>query len=81
MRERELLQQQLEYYRARAPEYDEWFLRQGRYDRGPAHRAEWRAEVGLVETTLRQTVPPRRVLELAQRPALMNAMAMAGKTR
>src|SRR5437868_6839320 len=26
-----LLQEQLAYYRARAGEYDEWFLRQGRY--------------------------------------------------
>ena len=29
-----LLCEQIAYYRARAGEYDEWFLRQGRYDRG-----------------------------------------------
>jgi hypothetical protein len=29
----DLLQEELAYYRARAGEYDEWFLRQGRYDR------------------------------------------------
>jgi hypothetical protein len=33
-----LLKQQLEYYRARAGEYDQWFLRQGRYDRGSPER-------------------------------------------
>ena len=30
-----ILQEQIDYYRARAAEYDEWFNRQGRYDRGP----------------------------------------------
>ena len=30
-----LLEGQLAYYRARAGEYDEWFLRTGRNDRGP----------------------------------------------
>jgi SAM-dependent methyltransferase len=43
MDENELLDEQLAYYRARAGEYDEWFLRTGRYDRGPEHRA-WHPE-------------------------------------
>lgn len=60
-----LLTQQVEYYRARATEYDEWFLRQGRYDRGPAHRAEWNAEVARVEAALDEWLPSRDVLELA----------------
>ena len=30
----DLLAEQRSYYRARAPEYDEWWQRQGRYDRG-----------------------------------------------
>ena len=30
----EVLASQRAYYRARASEYDAWFLRQGRYDRG-----------------------------------------------
>ena len=29
-----IIQQQIAYYRARAGEYDEWFYRIGRYDRG-----------------------------------------------
>ena len=37
----EVLASQRAYYRARASEYDAWFLRQGRYDRGEAHRAQW----------------------------------------
>lgn len=34
----DILQEQIQYYRDRASEYDEWFFRQGRYDRGEAHR-------------------------------------------
>jgi demethylmenaquinone methyltransferase/2-methoxy-6-polyprenyl-1,4-benzoquinol methylase len=65
MSEDEILDEQLQYYRARAAEYDEWFLRQGRYDRGPSHRAEWFAEVARVETALRDELPVGDVLELA----------------
>src|SRR5688500_69836 len=47
-----LLKEQIEYYRARANEYDEWAFRRGRYDRGPHHRAVWLAEVAAVERAL-----------------------------
>jgi demethylmenaquinone methyltransferase/2-methoxy-6-polyprenyl-1,4-benzoquinol methylase len=60
-----MLREQIEYYRARAAEYDEWFLREGRYDRGPQHREAWFNEVGLVETALRNELPRGEVLELA----------------
>ncbi len=33
------------YYEARAPEYDEWYLRRGRYDRGPIDNMTWQAEL------------------------------------
>ena len=56
MDERALLQEQVDYYRARAGEYDEWFFRQGRYDRGPAHRDSWLAEVAIVEAALNKSV-------------------------
>jgi SAM-dependent methyltransferase len=35
----------LAYYEARAPEYDDWYLRRGRYARGPVHDAAWDAEL------------------------------------
>ena len=35
----------IEYYEARAPEYDDWYLRRGRYARGPVHDAAWNAEL------------------------------------
>jgi demethylmenaquinone methyltransferase/2-methoxy-6-polyprenyl-1,4-benzoquinol methylase len=63
--DRELLDEQIAYYRARAAEYDEWFFRQGRYDRGEAHRKAWFAELEAVEAALRSAEPRGRVLELA----------------
>ncbi len=33
------------YYEARAPEYDDWYLRRGRYARGSIHDAAWAAEL------------------------------------
>ena len=35
----------VDYYQARAPEYDDWYLRRGRYERGPIHDAAWNAEL------------------------------------
>jgi demethylmenaquinone methyltransferase/2-methoxy-6-polyprenyl-1,4-benzoquinol methylase len=49
----------------RAQEYDQWFLRQGRYDRGPEHRGEWFREVKEMEAVLRLWVRGAEVLELA----------------
>jgi len=63
-----LLQDQIDYYRARAGEYDEWWFRTGRYDRGPEFNANWRADVAEVEGALAlwlDTRRPRGVLELA----------------
>jgi ubiquinone/menaquinone biosynthesis C-methylase UbiE len=65
MEEDGLLQAQIDYYRARAPEYDEWFLREGRYDRGDEHRKEWFRELAVVEAALAGALPSGRVLELA----------------
>jgi SAM-dependent methyltransferase len=33
------------YYEARAPEYDDWYLRRDRYSHGPIHDAAWNAEL------------------------------------
>jgi SAM-dependent methyltransferase len=33
------------YYEARAPEYDDWYLRRGRYDRGAIDNAAWNADL------------------------------------
>jgi 2-polyprenyl-3-methyl-5-hydroxy-6-metoxy-1,4-benzoquinol methylase len=65
MNERQLIEQQVAYYRARAQEYDEWYFRKGRYDRGAKHRAQWFREIGIVEEALREAIRGRVVLELA----------------
>src|ERR1700729_792463 len=47
-----LLAEQRAYYRARAPEYDEWWQRRGRYDRGSDLAEEWDRQVAQVEAAL-----------------------------
>jgi SAM-dependent methyltransferase len=65
MEEHQLLREQAEYYQARAAEYHEWFLREGRYDRGPEHRSQWFGEVAAVEAALHDALRSGEVLELA----------------
>lgn len=68
MSDRGILQDQIDYYRARAGEYDEWWFRTGRYDRGPEFNARWRNEVATVEAALDSWLKaqrPQTLLELA----------------
>ncbi len=65
MSDRTLLDEQIRYYRERAAEYDEWFLRKGRYDRGTDHRRRWFAEVEEVRDALERSQPRGDVLEFA----------------
>jgi 2-polyprenyl-3-methyl-5-hydroxy-6-metoxy-1,4-benzoquinol methylase len=60
-----LLRQQIAYYQARSSEYDEWFLRKGRYDRGPELNSQWFQEVEHVRKALDHFKPTGRILELA----------------
>ncbi|MHB8637858.1 MAG: class I SAM-dependent methyltransferase [Fimbriimonadaceae bacterium] len=60
-----LLQEQAAYYRARAGEYDEWFFRRGRYDRGPEAKVAWFSDVEEVRSALDAFAPCGEVLELA----------------
>jgi SAM-dependent methyltransferase len=76
-----LLKEQITYYRARAPEYDRWFLRQGRYDRGPQANADWHAEVALVRRALVEFRPAGEVLELACGTGLWTQQLLAGARR
>jgi 2-polyprenyl-3-methyl-5-hydroxy-6-metoxy-1,4-benzoquinol methylase len=61
----DLLQSQIQYYRARSGEYDDWFFRRGRYDRGAEHTAAWFREVAAVSEAVDGWIPRGRVLELA----------------
>jgi 2-polyprenyl-3-methyl-5-hydroxy-6-metoxy-1,4-benzoquinol methylase len=59
------LMEQIEYYRARANEYDEWFFRQGRYDRGPELNQRWFEEIEALRRELDRFKPAGEILELA----------------
>ena len=59
------LDEMIAYYRARAAEYDQWFYRQGRYDRGHAANAQWAAEAAQVAGALDEFGLCGNVLELA----------------
>jgi SAM-dependent methyltransferase len=60
-----LLTEQLDYYRARAGEYDRWWNREGRFDRGAEANARWFAEAAELERVLGHFNPRGDVLELA----------------
>jgi demethylmenaquinone methyltransferase/2-methoxy-6-polyprenyl-1,4-benzoquinol methylase len=60
-----VLAEQIEYYRARAGEYDEWWDRRGRYERGPDATAAWFAERQVVLTAFDRLGLTGNVLELA----------------
>jgi len=63
-----LLAEQIDYYRQRAAEYDQWWFRAGRFDRGEALNAEWNRDVALVERTAADVldrVRPGAALEVA----------------
>jgi demethylmenaquinone methyltransferase/2-methoxy-6-polyprenyl-1,4-benzoquinol methylase len=61
----DVVQQQIAYYRARAGEYDDWWHRRGRYDRGPEFNAKWFAEAAIVRAALHGLGSLDEVLELA----------------
>jgi SAM-dependent methyltransferase len=61
----DVLSEQVVYYRARAAEYDDWWERRGRYDRGPEANATWFAERGSVEAAFDALSLGGEVLELA----------------
>lgn len=77
----DILREQIEYYRARASEYDEWFLRQGRYDAGPAVNAQWFAEVETLAAALDAFRPAGNVLELACGTGLWTTRLLAHAAR
>jgi len=61
----ELLAEQRTFYRQRAPEYDEWWQRRGRYDRGEDEAREWDRQVDHISAALERFGAVGDVLELA----------------
>jgi SAM-dependent methyltransferase len=61
----ELLAEQRRYYAERAPEYEDWWWRRGRYALEPEAEARWFADVAEVGAALAERAPLGGVLELA----------------
>jgi SAM-dependent methyltransferase len=59
-----LLSEQRRYYSARAPEYDDWWFRRGRYRMDAESEAGWFADVAELEAELEGFAPRGDVLEL-----------------
>ena len=65
MQNPDIIQDQIDYYRARAGEYDEWFYRQGRFDHGEEFNKRWFDQVADVVRALDAFSPTGDVLEFA----------------
>src|SRR3712207_5175811 len=59
------LTEQIDYYSARAGEYDDWWYRRGRYDRGAQNNARWMAETAALQTFVAGLGDLGEVAELA----------------
>lgn len=60
-----LLASQVEYYRAHATHYDDWWFRWDRHDLGEEFRARWEADIAQARGALDAFAPGGDVLELA----------------
>ncbi|HEY5059321.1 MAG TPA: class I SAM-dependent methyltransferase [Gaiellaceae bacterium] len=61
----DVLGEQRRYYAARAPEYDDWWFRRGRYELDEDTLVRWNADVEEVESALAAFDPVGAVVELA----------------
>jgi SAM-dependent methyltransferase len=77
-----LLAQQINYYRARAPEYDDWWERRGpEWDMGPGLNASVRANQAELFASLAAAAPRGHVLELAAGTGTFTAQLLQHATR
>lgn len=61
----DILETQKNYYAARAPEYDDWWYKRGRYAISPEAHAAWNADIAEVDRALEQFGVRGDVVELA----------------
>ncbi len=61
----QLLASQIDYYRAHAPKYDDWWSGTGRHDRGDRYRRSWESEKAKLSAALTVRAPLGDVLEFA----------------
>ena len=60
-----LVTEQKRYYAERAPEYDDWWYRRGRYELDRDALARWQADAAEAQAALEAFAPAGKVLELA----------------
>jgi SAM-dependent methyltransferase len=53
------------YYEARAGEYDDWYMRRGRYERGPIHDMAWQTDLDAATRWLDDVPIAGRIVEVA----------------
>lgn len=75
------LEEQKRYYAARAPEYDDWWWRRGRYALGPKREARWFADVAEADERLTAFGPRGAVLELAAGTGIWTRKLVAAADR
>ncbi len=73
----DLVDEQIDYYRARAPEYDQWWLRTGRYEPDDDFGRRWDAGKQELDDALRSFAPRGDVLELAAGTGNLTAALLA----
>ncbi len=81
MAEPPLLDEQLAYYRERAAEYDEWWERRGRYDRGAELNSSWWSEIAVVRAVFDELPLHGSVVELAAGTGYWTELLAARATR
>jgi SAM-dependent methyltransferase len=72
---------QKRYYAARAPEYDDWWYRRGRYELALDALERWRADVAEAEVALDGFAPTGAVLELAAGTGIWTRKLVAAADR
>jgi SAM-dependent methyltransferase len=61
----DLLASQIDYYRAHAPQYDDWWSGTGKHDHGERYRRSWESEKAMLSAALSACAPLGDVLEFA----------------
>jgi SAM-dependent methyltransferase len=77
----DVLAEQRRYYAARAPEYDDWWFRRGRYALPQDVHARWNADIAEVEAALEAFDARGDVLELAAGTGLWTQRLAATASR
>lgn len=77
----DVLQEQIDYYEARAPEYDDWFYRRGRYDWGPEENLKWANEADEIRRHFMEFRGFNETLELASGTGIWTAEILRASQR